>query len=172
MFKLHDTTEHGAMNCRNDYSTYFTKATGKKVLAAFALLVTVESGFGYAMAEILAGVHLEHFYRPGKDPVLAQFMHGVPLCCEATFTIVSDRKKSTTVPPTIRNPCATLKSSTWALLYSAMMALAIPLQSFSWHVSVSRRMSSALCHAHEVQNFQSAIKEGPTCGQNKSTGEA
>ena len=30
-------------------------------------------------------------------------MHGVPLCNESTFTIVSDRKKSDTVPSAIQN---------------------------------------------------------------------
>ena len=30
-----------------------------------------------------------------------QWMHGVPLCSKSTFTIVSDRKKSDTVPPEI-----------------------------------------------------------------------
>ena len=55
------------------------------------------------MDEIPAGVHLNHCYRAGKEPVLSQFMHGVRLCNESTFTIVSDRKKSDTKPSTIQN---------------------------------------------------------------------
>ena len=63
----------------------------------------MNSGFGYAMGEIPAGVHLEYFDTDKKDSVLVQWMHGVPLCNESTFTIVSDRKKtrSDTVPAEI-----------------------------------------------------------------------
>ena len=61
----------------------------------------MNSGFGYAMGEIPAGVHLEYFDKDKKDSVLVQWMHGVPLCNESTFTIVSDRKKSDAVPPEI-----------------------------------------------------------------------
>jgi len=57
----------------------------------------------YAIGEIPAGVHLDYFYKVEKEPVLAQFMHGVRLCNEPTFTIVSDRKKSGTKPSTIQN---------------------------------------------------------------------
>ena len=91
MFKLHDTTVHDAMNCRADHSTYFPKEMGKKVLATFefTLLVTMNSGFGYAMGEIPAGVHLSHFYRVRKGPVLAEFMHGAPAEMHAEMVHVS-----------------------------------------------------------------------------------
>ena len=35
VFGLHGTTADGAMSCKNDYSAYFSKAMGGKVLAAF-----------------------------------------------------------------------------------------------------------------------------------------
>ena len=65
-------------------------------------------GFGYAIGEIPAGVHLEYFDTDKKGSVLVQWMHGVPLCSESTFAIVSDRKGSATVPPEI---LSTLHSS-------------------------------------------------------------
>ena len=84
--------------------------------------ITMNSGFGYAMGEIPAGVQLDYFCRVGKEPVEAQYMHGVQLCNESTFTIVSDRKKSCT---RLRTPCTTVESSTRALLYSVMMKSAL-----------------------------------------------
>ena len=105
VFNQINIEEKGEMNCKQDYAKYQTpkKSTSKYALATFTLLVTMNSGFGYAMGEILAGVHLDYFCRVGKKPVLAQYMHGVPLCNESTFTIVSDRKKSDTVPSAIQN---------------------------------------------------------------------
>ena len=93
------------MKCRKDYSSYFTKGFAKKALASCTLLVTMGCGFGHAMGEIPAGVHLEHFDGDKKDSVLVrmQWMNGVPLCSKSIFTIVSDRKKSDTAPPEILN---------------------------------------------------------------------
>ena len=94
VFNVHNIETKGEMNCSNDYAKYSTNKMAKKVLATFTLIVTMNSGFGYAMGEIPAGVQLDYFHRVEKDPVLAQYMHGVRLCNQPTFTIVSDRKLS------------------------------------------------------------------------------
>ena len=91
------------MDCKKDYAKYPASkySNGKCVLATSTLVVTMNSGFGYAIGEIPAGVHLEYFDTDKKDSALVQWMHGVPLRNESTFTIVSDRKKSDTVPPEV-----------------------------------------------------------------------
>ena len=59
------------MNCNKDYAKYPTskKSTSKYVLATFTLIVTMNSrsGFGYAMGEIPAGVHLDYFLQGRKE---------------------------------------------------------------------------------------------------------
>ena len=83
------------MDCQKDDATYSTSkySTSKYVLATLTLVVTMSCGFGYAIGEIPAGVHLEHFHRDKKDSALVQWMHGVPLCSKSRFTIVSDRRR-------------------------------------------------------------------------------
>ena len=105
VFNVHNIEEEGEMDCKEDYAKCSTNEMSEIVLATFTLIVTMNSGFGYAilMGEIPAGVHLDYFHRVGKEPALAQYMHGVRLCNESTFTIVSDRKKSGTKPSTIQN---------------------------------------------------------------------
>ena len=46
MFKQHIITQHGATNEATDCSKYSANETGKKVLATFTLLVTMNCGFG------------------------------------------------------------------------------------------------------------------------------
>ena len=93
------------MGCRDGCSKCSTNGMAEKSLETLAFIVTVNSGtgFGYAMGQIPAGVHLDYFCRVGKEPVLSQFMHVAPLCSESTSAIVSDRKESDTNPSTIQN---------------------------------------------------------------------
>ena len=170
VFKVHGIEEKVEMNCPKDYSKYFTSDMAEIDLATFTLIVTMSSGFGYAIGEIPAGVHLNHPYRVGMEPALAQYMHGVRLCNDPTCTIVSDRKKSGTKPPAIQN---TLRDS-------GIFSTSVPVFSDDEiskfvavcdavarvkdkSVSVSRQLPSGLGHAREVnvQNSQSARKEGP-----------
>ena len=71
MFSQVNIEKKGEMNCWKDYTTYPTLkySTSKYVLMALTLVITMCCGFGYAMGEILAGVHLEHFDRDKKDSV-------------------------------------------------------------------------------------------------------
>ena len=55
VFKQHSIKEKGAMNCSKDYSKYSANGMAARVLAAFTLIVTMNSGFGYAVGEIPAG---------------------------------------------------------------------------------------------------------------------
>ena len=73
VFKVVGIAKEGQMDCRKGHSKYSGNVTGMGVLPAFALAVTVCCGFGYAIGEIQAGVHLEHFDRDKKDSVLVQW---------------------------------------------------------------------------------------------------
>ena len=104
VFDVHNIAKKGEMNCSNDYAKYSTNKMAEMVLATFTLqlIVTMNSGFGYAMGtgEFPAGVQ--------KARVLAQYMHGARLCNGPASVIVFDRKMSCTKPsnstPRFRTP--------------------------------------------------------------------
>ena len=78
VFNMHNIEAKGEMDCSGDYAKYSTNKMAEMALAAFALIATMNSGFGYAMGEIPAGVQLDYFYRVEKEPVLILIHPGAP----------------------------------------------------------------------------------------------
>ena len=81
VFNVKSIEEEGEMNCSNDDKKYSTNEMEEMALATFALIVTMNAGFGYAMGEMLilipAGVHLDYFYRADrKGPALGPVQTG------------------------------------------------------------------------------------------------
>ena len=98
-FDVFDITGNGQMDCSADYpnSKYTTETPkGNFLLATLTLqlIVTVGLGYGYAMGDTPAGVHLTDFVAPKRKLVLTQWMHRAELCKKPAFTIVPDRLKS------------------------------------------------------------------------------
>ena len=76
VFNVHNIEEKGEMNCTcsysNDYAKYSTNKMAEMALAAFPLIVTMNSGFGYAIGEIPAGHYATSPSRKNQTDVPVQ----------------------------------------------------------------------------------------------------
>ena len=99
-FNVFGITENGQMDWSAGHSIYTTE-TSRKFLLATLTESDVDChrrSIGYAMGDTPAAVNLTDSVAPKWSPVLSQWMHGVWVCSNPTFTIVSDRLKSDTRP--------------------------------------------------------------------------